>query len=405
MSSTTDTSRAAFEAWAVTDASPLFPNEIENPLPDGSYRTSGTNAAWVAWQAARAQPTTEESSAVQPAEPTIDGYPLWSGLPPPVDRVAMSDDEIAEIGNQSGIGRILTGMLDDDQWNNLEPILLRFARAILAAQTDHMEDVRQMVTQSTDAENASKNAGEIVRLELICPKCQVDRLSQPCPTPTINDCWMMGIAQASTAPITQPIRKTLSEDRLDYIARSYFADKGDQEKARDAICDAFKDAQADAQKCTGCNGNGEVGGLRQDGYHSEECPFCKGSGKADLPPLTQPLIAEAARDDVDLLMAACRRALLALAHAASSNNTYHSAYEELETTMDAVHERLYSAAVKRDDAAVDAKQGLTDNQIESGWHQTFSTSNPYCPCNLKSFTKAVRWTLAAIAASTAKESP
>lgn len=54
----------------------------------------------------------------------------------PVERVAFSDDQIAEIGNQSGIGRILTRMLDDDQWNNFEPSLLKFARAILAAQFD-----------------------------------------------------------------------------------------------------------------------------------------------------------------------------------------------------------------------------------------------------------------------------
>jgi hypothetical protein len=34
---------------------------------------------------------------------------------------------------------------------------------------------------------------------------------------------------------------------------------------------------------------------------------------------------------------------------------------------------------------------LTDAQIEAGWRQTFSTDNPYCPCNLQSFTKSVRW--------------
>ena len=33
------------------------------------------------------------------------------------------------------------------------------------------------------------------------------------------------------------------------------------------------------QPCTGCNGRGEVGGLRQDGYHSEMCPCCQGSGQ------------------------------------------------------------------------------------------------------------------------------
>lgn len=35
---------------------------------------------------------------------------------------------------------------------------------------------------------------------------------------------------------------------------------------------------APSDKCSGCNGNGMVGGLRSDGYHSDECPFCKGSG-------------------------------------------------------------------------------------------------------------------------------
>lgn len=39
----------------------------------------------------------------------------------------------------------------------------------------------------------------------------------------------------------------------------------------------------------------------------------------------------------------------------------------------------------------DAAKPLIDKEIEEGWHATFSTSNPYCPCNLKSFTKAVRW--------------
>jgi len=46
---------------------------------------------------------------------------------------------------------------------------------------------------------------------------------------------------------------------------------------------------------------------------------------------------------------------------------------------------------------------LKDAEIERGWHETFSTSNPYCPCNLKSFTKAVRWTLRAIAAKEARK--
>lgn len=34
---------------------------------------------------------------------------------------------------------------------------------------------------------------------------------------------------------------------------------------------------------------------------------------------------------------------------------------------------------------------MTAAQIEQGWRDTFSTGNPFCPCDLKSFTKAVRW--------------
>lgn len=45
-------------------------------------------------------------------------------------------------------------------------------------------------------------------------------------------------------------------------------------------------------------------------------------------------------------------------------------------------------------SAVQAAQGLvplTDEQIESGRKVTFSTSNPFCPCDSKTMRKAVRW--------------
>jgi hypothetical protein len=44
---------------------------------------------------------------------------------------------------------------------------------------------------------------------------------------------------------------------------------------------------------------------------------------------------------------------------------------------------------------------LTSDQIEKGWRDTFSTSNPYCPCNLKTFTKAVYWAQHALASNEA----
>jgi len=53
---------------------------------------------------------------------------------------------------------------------------------------------------------------------------------------------------------------------------------------------------------------------------------------------------------------------------------------------------IWQAAIESTESdKQEAVKPLTDAQIEAGWHQTFSTSNPYCPCNLKSFTKAVRW--------------
>lgn len=34
---------------------------------------------------------------------------------------------------------------------------------------------------------------------------------------------------------------------------------------------------------------------------------------------------------------------------------------------------------------------LTDEQIEQGREATFSTNNPYCPCDSKTMRKAARW--------------
>jgi len=49
-------------------------------------------------------------------------------------------------------------------------------------------------------------------------------------------------------------------------------------------------------------------------------------------------------------------------------------------------------------------QRLTDAQIKDGWQATFSTNNPFCPCDLKTFTKAARWAESAVRAQI-KEQP
>jgi hypothetical protein len=47
---------------------------------------------------------------------------------------------------------------------------------------------------------------------------------------------------------------------------------------------------------------------------------------------------------------------------------------------------------KAEDAQAETpKRELSTAEIEKGWRKTFSTDNPFCPCNLKTFTKAVRW--------------
>jgi hypothetical protein len=53
----------------------------------------------------------------------------------------------------------------------------------------------------------------------------------------------------------------------------------------------------------------------------------------------------------------------------------------------------------RDRADAEKDAALSDAEVEAGWRKTFSTENPYCPCNLKSFTKAVRWAERAILAA------
>ena len=46
----------------------------------------------------------------------------------------LTDDEIAKIGSGTRL-RELPEMLDDDQWNNIEPALLEFAREIIKLQS------------------------------------------------------------------------------------------------------------------------------------------------------------------------------------------------------------------------------------------------------------------------------
>jgi len=63
----------------------------------------------------------------------------------------------------------------------------------------------------------------------------------------------------------------------------------------------------------------------------------------------------------------------------------------IKATLERIAELEAAIAASAQDAA-----RLTDKQIEAGWHQTFSTSNPFCPCDLRAFKKAVNWAQSAI---------
>lgn len=45
---------------------------------------------------------------------------------------------------------------------------------------------------------------------------------------------------------------------------------------------------------------------------------------------------------------------------------------------------------------VGERKPLTRAEIAKGWEETFVTTNPFCPCDLKSFDKAVRWAESAL---------
>jgi hypothetical protein len=64
---------------------------------------------------------------------------------------------------------------------------------------------------------------------------------------------------------------------------------------------------------------------------------------------------------------------------------YANAYGE------AVRVAMATATQPAQTERAQTERALTAAEIEKGWRKTFSTDNPYCPCNLKSFTKAVRW--------------
>lgn len=57
----------------------------------------------------------------------------------------------------------------------------------------------------------------------------------------------------------------------------------------------------------------------------------------------------------------------------------------LDSMLERFASLLSAAQAEREPVA------LTCAEIERGWNDTFSTRNPFCPCDLGAFTKSVRW--------------
>ncbi len=283
---TKDVSRAEFEAWAFTDASPLFPNEIENPLPDGSYRTSGANAAWVTWQAARDQPT----------EPLIDGYPLWSGLPPPIGNAARAVFEV--------MGHDHTESWDD----------------CTSAQKEFYVCIAHAALLAQPVERVALSDAEILRIEDVYTDCR-SRLD------VIEFARALLAAQADHS---EDVRDMVDSGQLIYLA---------QQAGFSTLDDAYIYARGvDITECTKrlvklliTNHIGDVNKIVQ--------------------PITQPLIAEAARDDrVDDLAALVRRLARSLSKAAPDNDLPAKAVDYLQRKCLQGSPLRYEA-IKRDDVA------------------------------------------------------
>lgn len=62
-----------------------------------------------------------------------------------------------------------------------------------------------------------------------------------------------------------------------------------------------------------------------------------------------------------------------------------------QTAAPAPAELRESAALAQQRKDAERLKPLNDRQIEQGRHDTFSTGNPFCPCDSKTMLKAVRW--------------
>ncbi len=74
-----------------------------------------------------------------------------------------------------------------------------------------------------------------------------------------------------------------------------------------AMVEAAPSAPAEGGECTGCRGNGEIGGLTPTGYDSDTCPHCNGSGKETAP---EPLAKGEAKHERDALAKAIAKAAI-----------------------------------------------------------------------------------------------
>lgn len=355
-----DTIRTAFEAWAKQEFSEYFEDDGESMFDRANSNNYNNlllrNAlapfqAGASWQAARAQPIepTIESHldsvtvgkmhtlaaqgmkpvgivmladatgmratidmgrvtwARQNPEPQIDGYPLWSGLPPPVERGVLSDAEILE--------RLSKSFHPSNEPGNslLErvypPDLVPAVRAILSAQADATK--RNRLPLSDEDKAAFHKAAEARDQAVELPSGALMFINYGEGPQDYSD---LNCPHCGGSGHKGDIGDTQSTDAGNVSKSQHEINMEGLMSQRMILCDTCGNKRCphandpDNYACTGSNEPGQVGSAYPAVTWDLEphppsrhcmCEECKPSFESDClgTPTTQPLIAEAARDD------------------------------------------------------------------------------------------------------------
>lgn len=139
------------------------------------------------------------------------------------------------------------------------------------------------------------------------------------------------------------------------------------------------------------------------------CPFCGGEAYEDVVAPHTHTIATFMPDYEGGAMVCCSKCHAAnwregangleLAIAAWNARELQQAQGVGSVSCTANHPKDWPCAICTPQSSapvVGERKPLTRAEIAKGWEEAFVTTNPFCPCDLKSFDKAVRWAESAL---------